>query len=244
MNKLLLLLSLVFGLNQNLSAQNLVFSGKITFERKENIHKQFTEMDSWTEAFLKSIPKYKVDFFELNFETKKSVYKMSQEDEGNFPSWLKSASTNMVWQNFNDTQLLAVKQVFENNYILEDSLPIYEWKYLGEFRDIAGYNCRKAATILFDSVYVIAFYTEQIPVPSGPESFNGLPGMILGIAIPRLNLTYFATKVEPQTLPENTFLIPKLKGKRMKVSPFREEIKKGLMDWGSTGTKLIWKANF
>lgn len=244
MNKLLLLFSLVFGLNQNLSAQNLVFSGKITFERKENIHKQFTEMDSWTEAFLKSIPKYKVDFFELNFETKKSVYKMSQEDEGNFPSWLKSASTNMVWQNFNDTQLLAVKQVFENNYILEDSLPIYEWKYLGEFRDIAGYNCRKAATILFDSVYVIAFYTEQIPVPSGPESFNGLPGMILGIAIPRLNLTYFATKVEPQTLPENTFLIPKLKGKRMKVSPFREEIKKGLMDWGSTGTKLIWKANF
>ena len=47
-----------------------------------------------------------------------------------------------------------------------------------------------------DSVYVIAFYTDQITTTGGPESFNGLPGMILGVAIPRINTTWFATKLE------------------------------------------------
>jgi GLPGLI family protein len=245
MNKIFnYLVVLVFGLTQTLAAQNLVLSGKITYERKENLHKQFTEKDSWTEAFLKTLPKYKTDFFELSFNTTQSAYKISAEDEAQIPGWLKTAATNLIWQNFKDTQIVAVKQVFENNYIIEDSLPTYEWKYLGEFREIAGYTCRKASTILFDSVYVIAFYTEQIPVAGGPESFNGLPGMILGIAIPRVNLTYFATKVEPQTLAENVFIMPKQKGKKTNFKAFRDEITKGLKDWGSSGTKLIWKSCF
>ncbi len=244
MSKFILIFCLVFGLTQNVNAQQIILSGKITFERKENLHKQFTEESSWRDAFLKTLPKYKVDFFELNFNALQSAYKISIEDEAATPSWLKPANTNLVWQNFKDTQLLAVKQVFENNYIIEDSLPIYDWKYLGEFREIAGYTCRKAATVLFDSVYVIAFYTEQIPVSAGPESFNGLPGMILGIVIPRLNITYFATKIEPQSLPENVFLVPKLKGKKVNFSVFRDEITKGLKDWGSTGTRLVWKSIF
>ncbi len=237
------IVSLVIGLNQTLKAQQLIFSGKITYERKENIHKHFTEADSWTEAFLKTLPKYKTDMFELHFNLSQTAYKISIEEEASIPGWIKPANTNLVWQNYKDTQVMAVKQVFENNYIIQDSLPIYDWKYLGEFREIAGYNCRKAATILFDSVYVIAFYTEQIPISGGPESFNGLPGMILGIAIPRMNITYFATKVEPQTLPGNIFIVPKIKGKKIKQAAFREEISKGLKDWGKSGTRLVWKSS-
>jgi GLPGLI family protein len=82
---------------------------------------------------------------------------------------------------------------------------------LGEYREIAGYNCRKAATIVMDSVYIIAFYTDEIPVSAGPESFNGLPGMILGIVIPRMNLTYFATKVETLQPTEKEFVLPEQK---------------------------------
>jgi GLPGLI family protein len=243
MIRLFFIFNLLVGLNQILKAQQLIFSGKITYERKENIHKHFTETDSWTEAFLKTVPKYKTDFFELNFNLSQAAYKISIEDEGSIPGWIKPANTNLVWQNYKDSQVMAVKQVFENNYIVQDSLPNYNWKYLGEFREIAGYNCRKAATILFDSVYVIAFYTEQIPVSGGPESFNGLPGMILGIAIPRMNITYFATKVESQILPENTFMVPKLKGKKTNQAAFREEISKGLKDWGKSGLRLVWKSS-
>ncbi len=47
-----------------------------------------------------------------------------------------------------------------------------------------------------DSIYVVAFYTDEILTTGGPESFTGLPGMILGIAIPHEHVSWFATKVE------------------------------------------------
>ena len=34
-----------------------------------------------------------------------------------------------------------------------------------------------------DTVYVVAFYTEDIPVSGGPEMFGGLPGMILELTV-------------------------------------------------------------
>jgi GLPGLI family protein len=94
-----------------------------------------------------------------------------------------------------------------------------------------------------DSIYVIAFYTDEIPVSSGPESFNGLPGMILGIVLPRLNITYFATKLETQLLPETTFDMPKTKSKKTDFKGFNLELSKALKDWGEYGAKVIWKAN-
>jgi len=47
-----------------------------------------------------------------------------------------------------------------------------------------------------DSTYVIAFYANEIPVDGGPESINGLPGLILGLVVPSQHVSYFATKVE------------------------------------------------
>jgi GLPGLI family protein len=35
-----------------------------------------------------------------------------------------------------------------------------------------------------DSVYIVAFYAEDIHVSSGPESFTGPPGMILKLSLP------------------------------------------------------------
>ena len=47
-----------------------------------------------------------------------------------------------------------------------------EWKITNDERVIAGLDCRKAVGRIMDSVYVIAFYSEQILVSGGPESFN------------------------------------------------------------------------
>jgi hypothetical protein len=38
--------------------------------------------------------------------------------------------------------------------------------------------------------------TDAIKTKGGPELFNGLPGMILGVAVPHYNISYFATRFE------------------------------------------------
>jgi len=70
-----------------------------------------------------------------------------------------------------------------------------QWRLTNENRVIAGFSCRKAVAKMFDSVYVFAFYTDEILIPGGPCTINGLPGMILGVTIPRLFTSWIATKV-------------------------------------------------
>ncbi|MDZ4666635.1 MAG: GLPGLI family protein [bacterium] len=232
-----------FGLNQSVCAQNLALSGVITFERKENMHKQFTEVNSWTEERLKHMPKYKVDQFQLSYTVQKSFYKISLEDESPQFTWNKVANSNSVLIDYTNKTFQAEKIIYDKSYRVEDSLPALQWTMLDEYRNIAGYNCRKASTILMDSIYVIAFYTDEIPVNGGPESFNGLPGMILGLVMPRLNLTYFATKNETQLIPETTFVLPKSKSKKTNFKAYNKELSLALKDWGEYASKVLWKAN-
>ena len=95
---------------------------------------------------------------------------------------------------------------------MKDSLRKIKWKITDETRDIAGYTCRRANGILLDSVYVVAFYTEKIPISGGPESFSGLPGMMLEVALPHENVIWRATKVTDVPVPPASIVPPK-KGK-------------------------------
>lgn len=238
------LISLLFLVLLNLVtlAQNLILSGVITYERRENVHKLYTEENSWTEERLKHMPKYKIDQFTLHFNTQEGLYKLLDEDENPAFIWMKVANGNAVHTDLKSERQKSDKTIYDADYRIEDSIPQYTWKMLGEFREIAGYSCRKAATILFDSIYVIAFYTDQIPVSLGPESFTGLPGMILGLVVPRMNLTWFATKVESQSLPENVFVLKDNKRKKYSYKSFTGEIQKALKDWDDFGAKMVVKA--
>ena len=123
--------------------------------------------------------------------------------------------------------------------MIKDSLRNLDWRITDETREIAGFECRKAVTKICDSVYVVAFYTDQIAVSSGPESFGGLPGMILGLAIPRLNTTWFATKLE-LVEPTPVQLSPIQKGKKVNWNQLYTELKKGFKDWGKEADKRLW----
>src|SRR5690606_39292194 len=75
-------------------------------------------------------------------------------------------------------QSTSQKSIYEETYLITDSLRQIQWRFTNESREIAGYECRRANALVLDSIYVVAFYTDQIPVSGGPESFTGLPGMI------------------------------------------------------------------
>jgi len=82
-----------------------------------------------------------------------------------------------------------------------------------------------------DSIYVVAFYTDEIPVSGGPESFTGLPGMILGVALPHENITWFAKMVNDKALPAGTIIAPK-KGKVTTSTGLISTLKNALKNWG------------
>jgi GLPGLI family protein len=105
-------------------------------------------------------------------------------------------------------------------------------------RTIAGFQCRKAVGILFDTVAVFAFYSEELMIPGGPEGIHGLPGMILGMGIPRLHATWFATKVQVVGVPVVT-IQPATKGKKADRKQFLNELYKVMKNWDAWGKKLL-----
>jgi GLPGLI family protein len=76
-------------------------------------------------------------------------------------------------------------------------------------------------------------------VSSDPESFGGLPGLILGLAVPRLATTWFATKVET-TMPTEKQISPVQKGKKVNWLQVNADMKKAMKDWGKYGARRIW----
>ena len=84
----------------------------------------------------------------------------------------------------------------DEKYTITDSLNNITWRFTDEYRNIAGFECRRVNGATPDSLYIVAFYTDQIPVSAGPAFTSGLPGMILGLAIPEMHIQYWATKVD------------------------------------------------
>ena len=229
------------------SQTTFISSGKITFERKIA---QYTLMESmqseegldaaWSEELKKIFPKFVTDNYTMEFNATQTRYKLEKENTENkymvFGS--KPSDNDYIVQNFATENTVSQKTVFENEYFIKDSLPKFNWKITGELRDIAGFECKKAITKICDSVVVVAFYTDQIVVRGGPENFNGLPGMILGLAIPRLSETIYATKLELVNPEISAPLQGKAKvAKRTQISA---DLKKGLEQWGKFGKVIFW----
>lgn len=212
MKQLACLLLLSISVTTVRAQQLFVPNGSIIFEKKVNLQRL---MENST--FSERSKKYKISSWELSFDTSKSLFQpeKKQEDNQDFSFYgLTENSENELYANYLQDKRVIKKRILGEDYLLNDSIPKLDWKIMHEVRNIAGYDCRKAIAVINDSVYVVAFYTDEILLKGGPEGFSGLPGMILGLAIPRYFSTWFATKVTPYT--EHSLAVgPPTKGKKI-----------------------------
>lgn len=243
MTRILILFILSCFITPTFSQVKFISSGHIEYEKRMNQYSFYDKEDEesiWIQEQKKVIPKMVTDIYSLDFTENKTVYKLAKENTDNKYVWGRKPSENDL--NIHDLKNSTVsiqRDVFEQTYLLKDSMKNYQWKITNETRTIAGFECRKAVTIICDSVYIVAFYTDEIAVSSGPESFGGLPGMILGLAVPRLQVTWFATKVELKE-PSEAMLNPKQKGKAVTWEVFSKDLNKAMKDWGKYGSKVTW----
>ena len=187
----ILLLSLT-GICQ---AQIFINSAKIEYEVKADIKKTMGN-NRWDDMLKDKLPRFKTGYFTLTFANDKSIYQFDHWGAPKLPSFmLEGEDVEKYYGNYASGNYIMQKNVEGSIITIADSIPKLQWKLVNENREIAGFNCRKAYAVMLDSVYVFAFYTEEITLPGGPASFHGLPGTIMGITIPRLYTSWIATKV-------------------------------------------------
>lgn len=222
MKKCILLYSLILaGIVSN--GQQFITSGKIEFERRTNQHSMLEDEDMWDEMAKENMPKFAITYYDLSFDENKSLYQPGKEPADKRIHWALSFITNIVYKDLQKSAITTQKNIFGSDYLISDSIKRTEWKITGEPRTIAGFECRKAVCTILDSIVVIAFYTDEIIPSTGPESFGGLPGMILGLAIPKMRTTWYATKLELVNQPPAQIKAP-AEGKKYSTPQFNKEM--------------------
>ncbi len=246
-----LLMSLVFiGSFFIVKAQYTFFptSGTITYERKFHLQNYLkrnflnkTNLEVWDNLSLdylikngptEIVTKHILRFFgnETVFETVKESY---PSNYSNAMYYLPVFVESKTYVNYDQNEFLKLLPFGDDELLLKDTIPKVKWKYTDEYRSIAGYDCRRANGVIQDSIYVVAFFTNQLAIPAGPELIQGLPGAILGVSIPELNINMFATQVQLTNDPISSQLT-----KRKKVVPENREavvkkLKTSVWDWAS-----------
>lgn len=185
------------------------YQGTVHYEKTifiKNLVKRYAAYEedeskrSFYNRFIEQTPENQVYKKTLSFNTDEVLFEHVKED---YPEAVKQLSMMGIvesgintYQNLKSNELRSSFELGGQDIYIQDSLVNTKWKITNEYRTIAGYNCRRANGIVMDSIYVVAFYTDEIPVSGGPSCFRGLPGMILGLAVPELHYNIFATKVD------------------------------------------------
>jgi GLPGLI family protein len=243
MKTILLTFAILFT-SSILFAQNEHFtlSGTIEFEKSVNTYAIIKRMygdntngpgQQWFEQYKKNQPQFKVLKSTLSFKDNKTLFMpiAPETTSGNYFNIPMADQNNIVFTDMETHSSTTQKTVFEQTFLVKDSVRKIKWKITDEARVIAGYPCRRANGLMMDSVYVVAFYTDKIPVSGGPESFSGLPGMILEVALPHENVIWRTTKVTDIQLAA-TAIVPPKKGKPVNNKQLAEVLKSVFKDRG------------
>lgn len=196
MKKIITAIAVMFFCLASGRAQQFISEGVIEYEVKTNLQKTIGS-GVWADLMKQGLPTFSTSYYTLTFSGNKSMYKFDHWMDGlKLPDFMKGPEEGQSWYNNYDTDSMnMVKEIGGTKFVINDVIRKKDWKLENEYRIIAGFNCKKAVAIVFDSVYVFAFYTEEILLPGGPFSINGLPGTVLGVTIPRMYTSWIATKV-------------------------------------------------
>jgi GLPGLI family protein len=224
------LLLLLTGLS--IQAQQFIDKATIEYEVKSNVKKTMGE-GFWAEMMQDQLPNFKIAYYNFTFANGKSMYKFDRFDPSTkIPEFLKRGDEDSEYYTDHNTGEMSFKKdVFGNPFFIKDSLRTIEWRYTNESRVIAGFNCRKAIGRIYDSVYVFVFYTDEITISGGPCSISGLPGMIMGMTIPRLYTSWIATKVNLNNVNES-IIKPVTAKKPSTYKEYRNLLVERTKEWG------------
>jgi len=224
-----------------LSAQT-AFLNTVKIEYEKTVYTRQLYKDLYPaqtyERYKNQIPETTISYFDFIGDTTKSIFKPGRETSYDPRGWRIFANENVVYTDYQTNKTITQKPVYEETFLIEDSLANIKWKLTGDTRIIAGFECTKAVGIIHDSVAVFAFYSDELLIPGGPESIHGLPGMILGMGVPRLHTTWFATKVEVNGVNLSS-VRPATKGKKVNYQQMIHSVNDVLKEWGDYGKNIV-----
>lgn len=232
MKTTILMTFVLFVCGIRLNAQQFIDKAVVEYEVKTSIKKTMGA-GMWQDMMKDNMSDFKTGYYQLTFAGNKSIFRFDHWDPAmKIPDFLRKSDEENAWYFDHDARKYNMqKNIYGSNFNIDDSIPVIQWHLSNESRIIAGYNCRKAIGKIMDSVYVFAFYTDEITLSGGPCSINGLPGLILGVTIPRMYTSWIATKVNTDAVIDGKKIAPLAAKKYYTIPGFKSMLVARSEDW-------------
>lgn len=225
--------------------------GKVTYAESRKISLNF---DGPEHQQIKSmLPKSMDSENELLFTETESLYQPlqkedSEEDlselnlnEGGSNIQIKMATPeNTVYRDIAKEEMVESRDFMGKKFLITGEEP-KKWKLTAEQSTVLNYTCVKA--ILQDtSENVVAWFTPQIPISTGPGEFSGLPGMVLKVEENEGQRVIEATDISFDPIDKSAVKKPTL-GKKVTREKFVELVKQRMEEMnaqmGGGGVRVI-----
>ena len=203
---------LITVLINNLYSQNIQGVATYKSHQKVSIKMDSTKVTSAMEKEMQEMLKKQFQkTYKLSFDRESSVY---QEEEslaapqaggGGIMISGFGVGSDILYKNVKAYEFTSQKETMGKIFLIQDTLPSYNWKLENETKYIGDYTCFKATytreievpknnnlsfsvvesdeepEMVKKEIVTTAWYTPQIPVSNGPGKYQGLPGLILEI---------------------------------------------------------------
>ncbi|CAN5149619.1 GLPGLI family protein [soil metagenome] len=202
--------------------------GTIIYERRVDVHRRMED-----EQMKAMVPQFQTTKNELIFSDSVSVYKAIAEDKapdpfddgngGRIMIKIGGPGDNAVlYKNYTNQKFLEQTELADKDYVIDDTIKAQPWKLSDETKTVLGHVCKKATMKTERGNNVIAWYTEDIPAPVGPETFAGLPGAILLADVNNAEMVYAATEIKNEL--DSKELQEPSKGKHISRADFQKKL--------------------
>jgi len=222
--------------------------GKVTYERVSQMQIRINDGD---EAMAHQMPRTRTDRFELMFSGGKTLWKAaeSDDDQDNMTSseggmqirMVVAGNDDVLFTDLGSGKRVEKREMFDKTFIIDDSVRMMKWKMTGETKEVLNKNCMKATATdirtrsvmnmengqmerkeIQDTVNIVAWFTNEIPVATGPAEYQGqLPGLILEMDINNGRQVFKALEIS-QKVDKSDIKAPEGK-KRYTPAEFRTE---------------------
>ena len=137
-----------------------------------------------------------------------------------------ASSLEAAYLDYGEAAMVEARRFLGRTFRVTRERPSLGWRIAAEQAEHLGYTVMKA-TARHDSTTVEAWFTPQIPVPGGPESYGGLPGMILVLSLNDGRTQYQATEVALKEL-EAGLIRPPEDGDEVSYEGFEQLVRERL----------------
>jgi len=246
MKKIFLLLASSFML----FAQAQTKEGRLVYER--TVQMPARNFGDLPPEIRSQMPKSRTMQYELLFTPEHSLWQFlpnaAADDQSTFSSGgmvirVAGGANEQTYVNLTQKTRIDQREMFEKNFVVTDTIASVQWKLADETKPILNFTAHKAIgtsiltrtrmtmengemkrELVSDTVPVVAWYTTEIPVPTGPDFQGQLPGLILELDINKgQNLTK-AIEFSPKVA--GTKIKAPADGKKLTAAEFDREREK------------------